>query len=111
MRVTINGKQCILNFRYEECQYFPPDKSRRRTVAQMYAPHQKPDGCDLYPRGEAYCHPKDHFDRRVGRRLALTRLLKVLGLEREARKQVWEAYFSQTADRKTICHKSEGGVI
>lgn len=41
--------------------------------------------------GEAECHPLDNFDRRIGRRLALTRAIEEL--PRETRKEIWQEYW------------------
>lgn len=40
----------------------------------------------------AYCHPNDNFSKAVGRKYALSRLLVQLGLNREDRAKVWQAY-------------------
>lgn len=42
--------------------------------------------------GAAYCSKKDHYDRKVGRKVALARALK--DTPREYRKKVWDAYFA-----------------
>lgn len=52
--------------------------------------------------GIATLSKKDHFDKEVGRRIALTRALQNLnpegspGIRREFNKQVWEAYRNLT---------------
>lgn len=40
----------------------------------------------------AFCSPKDKFDKNYGRKLALTRFLEKEGYTREERTLIWEAY-------------------
>jgi hypothetical protein len=40
----------------------------------------------------AYCSPKDQFDRAVGRKVALTKVLRNIPLAHR-RKEYWDAYF------------------
>jgi hypothetical protein len=44
--------------------------------------------------GVAHCNPKDNFDRRLGRRVALTRALAAL--PRATRTAIWRTYFRMT---------------
>lgn len=46
-------------------------------------------GCE-----RATCHPNDVFDRRVGRKLALTRALNSMQSHKSFRKAVWQAYLN-----------------
>jgi hypothetical protein len=45
--------------------------------------------------GYAHCHPSDQFNKAVGRKLALTRILEhpTLKLNKAQRTKVWNAYF------------------
>lgn len=57
----------------------------------------------LFPGGSsiqnsARPHPHDIVSKAAGRRVALGRTLADSGLSRDARRAVWEAYFSQHSD-------------
>jgi hypothetical protein len=45
--------------------------------------------------GAAFCVAEDQFNKEIGRRIALTRALSNSKLEKDARRQVWEAYFGR----------------
>ena len=42
--------------------------------------------------GHALCHPNDNFDRRVGRKIALTHVLQLFTEDRDVRKMFWKEY-------------------
>jgi hypothetical protein len=50
--------------------------------------------------GYADVHPKDHFIKAVGRKIALSRALKEFTESKEERKQVWEKYWSLSSREK-----------
>lgn len=50
----------------------------------------------FYGDGEAKCSVKDNFRYSVGRKLSMTRALKVSGLSKESRKNAWIAYAQDT---------------
>lgn len=45
--------------------------------------------------GEAVCSPHDKFDRKIGRKLALTRAIKWAAFSREDRRAAWKAYLER----------------
>ena len=45
--------------------------------------------------GQANLHPNDQYDKRIGRKLALSRALKKLDLTRDERRQIWEGLFAK----------------
>lgn len=46
--------------------------------------------------GIALCHQQDQYNRFVGRKVALKRLLQLNRIARSHRKQVWKQYWKQT---------------
>lgn len=46
-------------------------------------------------KGDAICHEHDRFVKSTGRKLALARVLKLLNLDRDDRKLVWDTYFEK----------------
>ncbi len=54
--------------------------------------------------GDAICHPFDQFNKRVGRKIALTRALKLMtskyGMTKDFRKFIWEEYFKRSPKSK-----------
>ena len=44
--------------------------------------------------GFAQLHPNDHYNKKVGRKLALARALKNAGLTRDEKRQIWEGLFA-----------------
>ena len=48
----------------------------------------------------AYCGPQDNFSKEAGRKIALTRALKMSGLSKLERKAVWERYFNRNVKNK-----------
>ena len=50
--------------------------------------------------GTALCHKKDQFCKAVGRKLSLARALRIAGLSKEQRKQVWEDYRMMTPKKR-----------
>ena len=50
--------------------------------------------------GKTVLHPSDHLNRKVGRKLALTRALSQVDLSKEERKVVWHQYFEKHNDLK-----------
>lgn len=49
--------------------------------------------------GKAYLHPNDQYDKRIGRKLALSRALKNSDLSRDERRQIWEGLFAKGMKR------------
>lgn len=45
--------------------------------------------------GVAKCSPRDQFAKATGRKLALARALRTLGVQRDVRRGVWQAYFDK----------------
>ena len=44
---------------------------------------------------DAYCHPNDNFCKETGRKLALARALKALGVPVEFRREAWLCYLNR----------------
>lgn len=42
--------------------------------------------------GAAWCHPKDQFNKDVGRKMALSQALKAAAFDLETRKMFWDSY-------------------
>jgi hypothetical protein len=57
----------------------------------------------------AYCHENDNFNRSIGRKLSLTRMLelasKMVGFDKIDRQLVWDKYFELIGDTKTNNNK------
>lgn len=57
----------------------------------------------------AYCHENDNFSRAIGRKLSLTRMLKLaskmIGFDKIDRQLVWDKYFELIGDTKTNNNK------
>lgn len=47
---------------------------------------------DVEGRGQAICHPKDQYDRFVGRNKALLMAMKAAGLDKAERTAIWSAW-------------------
>lgn len=56
-----------------------------------------PDGKFL--EAKSILHKKDSPNKKIGRKMALTRLLKSARLTKEERKSIWQQYFIQTAPK------------
>lgn len=52
----------------------------------------------LVSEGLAICHPKDRFERRSGRKLALTNALTNAAFDVNDREAIWSAYFAHCRD-------------
>ena len=79
-------------------RHSPDDHFGRSTHCKIFlAPddEQGDDGRDLIATGMASCHPKDQYDKNVGRKIALSRALKMLTDDRVLRKTYWDAYFAK----------------
>ena len=48
----------------------------------------------LYREGFANCHPKDNFQKKIGRKIALTRT--IFDFDEKFRKNIWENYLKKT---------------
>ena len=68
---------------------FTYDKDSGVTTASM------DDGNDELLCSFARCHKSDIYRRSTGRKIALDRLLKASGLDREQRRAVWDDYWSR----------------
>jgi len=49
----------------------------------------------LNAHASAYLHPNDRFSKSKGRKIALAKLLKIMGLNKEQRTFVWQVYFEK----------------
>lgn len=45
--------------------------------------------------GFALCSSRDRFEKKIGRKVALTRALALLDITKEERREIWNAYFSR----------------
>lgn len=89
--------------------YFRHKKYNSQMITECWATVIAPDGLEdplkrivedtkgekvtVYLVGTAYCNPKDNFCRKVGRRIALTRLISQMRLVKEDRQKIWDTYF------------------
>jgi hypothetical protein len=74
-----------------------PEEDERNSAAFLYASPSHKDSPYLAV-GAGYCHPRDNFCRAVGRRVALTRLIKEMKdksfiLSKEDSRIIWDIYF------------------
>lgn len=59
--------------------------------------------------GQSYCHPKDHFDKACGRKLAMANLFCVCALfkagpgrYKSLREKVWRLYFDKASVKENV---------
>jgi hypothetical protein len=52
-------------------------------------------GDKLICKGNSHCHKKDNFVKATGRKIALTRAIELLQLDKESRKEMWNKYFEK----------------
>ncbi len=83
MRVTLDGQQYRIGFRYDALS---------PTVTDAFL---LDEAGVVLTGGRAWCHEKDNFCKETGRKLALTRAIK--DLPKEQRKLVWGAYLNRKA--------------
>lgn len=53
------------------------------------------DGKQKFGTASSFCHPKDSFNRVVGRKVALANVLKQLSLTKDQKKEIWHKLFQQ----------------
>jgi len=47
----------------------------------------------IISQGTAFCYYKDQFNKKIARKVSLTKTIKELNLSKEERKQIWYDYF------------------
>ena len=76
-----------------------PTMQVRYTHCELYEILPGPDNekpqTKLMCEGIARCSPLDNFNKEAGRKIALTRAIKVLELNRDEREVVWETYLNR----------------
>lgn len=53
------------------------------------------NGKQKFGSASSFCHPKDSFNRVVGRKVALAGALKQLALTKDQKKEIWHKLFEQ----------------
>jgi hypothetical protein len=79
----------VFNLKFMHTTTFHNGLIRRTTIAEV-VPANKLNNVYIEC---AYCHPKDQFNKKIGRKLALTKVLKSLKWDKEIRTMVWNQYF------------------
>lgn len=88
-RVKVNNKEISFTFRHEH--FNPPIREMGSQVkALTTASVDNGSGTIIY--GNAYCSLSDNFNREIGRKTALARVLKGSGLTYAERTAIWERY-------------------
>ena len=68
-------------------EYFYPPQAKAITFCYIT------NGDGIMKIGHAYCSQSDNFDRKVGRKIALTRAVR--GLDKGLRTQIWNTYLGK----------------
>src|SRR5688572_25523355 len=97
--IQLGEKTYGLTFRHQHIPFDPMSDTKRLantlTLAQVFELAEDKKGtANPFPiaEGKALCSVKDVFKKEVGRKVALTRLLKDWGVGKDARAKVWKAY-------------------
>lgn len=87
MKITLNNglKEVKIMFRHSLLR---TNNSSPFTVALL---DWTTVGREGHAEARALVHPNDQFVKRIGRRLALTRAMKLASFNREERKEIWTA--------------------
>ncbi len=93
--------QIVFRYREETKRRKGKDVTTKHTVAIGRPAKDRVEFCPTF-QGEAICHPcdiKEHmYDKGLGRRLALARLLRSMNANRNERTVAWTEYFRNTTD-------------
>ncbi len=85
--IYFNENQAI-NFKHTRIE------DRRVTVCQII--NVDNSGNELVvSEGASMCNPRDNFCKEYGRKLSLTKALRMTQLDKNQRKVVWDAYFNR----------------
>ena len=72
----------------------PIDETYTGGYTVCYGYEQGKDPIELHS-AIAKCSPKDQYNKEIGRKVSLKKLLKKMGFSKEQRKVIWMAYFSR----------------
>jgi len=64
---------------------------RRTTVVKLIDRFNRSEICNAV----SVCHRKDNFNKKIGRKMALTNALKMLKLPKQKKTEIWENYKKQ----------------
>lgn len=87
MKVEINGSSYFIDWRHIKSEV--KSLSKFRTACSI-----RDEALQLVATDLAECSLKDNFCRETGRKISLTRAIRVF--DKSVRKQIWEAYFNRS---------------
>ena len=100
--LAYDGQQYKINFKYDTVPMLfdgELDTVERRITECQFSRKDEQDGKPfevLLWTSTAVCNACDNFSKRIGRKVALAKLLKVMGADRDFRVAVWDEYFKHT---------------
>jgi hypothetical protein len=89
IRVDVDGQVWGIGFRYDT------HKGDRLTITECVLMYSYDDTRVERFWGRAYCCEQDRFEKETGRKIALTRALKMGEFTRETRRLFWDAYLDR----------------
>lgn len=95
---NIDGHDYRINFSYNE-----GDHNIRITnckIEKVVAGGRFDEGGSVIGTGKAICDSRDRFEKRIGRKMALSRAIK--DLPKSERTSIWSAYFSKTNEKVAV---------
>lgn len=95
MQIEVAGEKAWL-----EWQYFWDDDTEGYEWVTTRAILRSPDRKEPIAFEDALCNPQDRFCKDIGRKISLTRLLQSMNLSKEERRNVWNAYFDRSNQKK-----------
>lgn len=94
--MKLKNLNVLIKFRY--------DSDQKTVQCQALESNQNVDPKDrkVLASGISKTNPKDHYNKLVGRQLALGRCLRALNLSVEARREAWEEYHANHRSTKNL---------
>lgn len=95
MKVQLRGREYVIKFKHEEPYHPSPNKLG---IQKLLIPFHGGTSCFLYEDGQQVSrvdltvYHTDKFDRIIGRKIALDRIIKKFGFNRDERKEIWATY-------------------
>lgn len=88
-----------IGFAFEHNPVPSPEEPQKWTRCFIYEKAPDGDSLGLLSVDYAYCHTNDNFCRATGRKIALTRALDGLKLDKETRQKIWKTYFEKVGKK------------
>ena len=99
--VYYNTNQAI-SFRYETGDFIGDGIQRRSVVCELVdVTLWTRTSTKVVAMGRSVCHPKDSFNKEIGRKCALADALKAGGFGVFERKAIWDAYLNRSRGEAT----------